>query len=197
MVTERESYERFARDIEKHELTVLRNDGVYRHIRCAKPGSFDMSFEIVTWSGYLAYVGDMGAYTFQRTEDMFGFFRREDGKINPGYWAEKVEARDRDGVKEWEQEKFREAVLSDARAHLDLEDDAELPPDALEELEPLLSAEDEYEAVAAIRYFDSEMFGFTDFFEHDCTEYTTRFLWCLHAIVWAVNKFDAMTEAKS
>jgi len=156
-----------------------------------------MHFEIVTWPGYLAYVGDMGAFTFWRTEDMFGFFRRKDNRINPGYWSEKVEARDRDGVEKWSMDRFREAVLSDARADLDLEDDAELPADALEELDPLLSAEDEYEAVTAIRDFDSEIFDFADFFEHDCTEYTTRFLWCLHAIVWAVNKFDAMTEAKS
>ena len=130
MVTERESYERFARDIEKHELTVLRSDGVYRHIRCSKSNSSDMHFEIVTWPGYLAYVGDMGAYTFQRTEDMFEFFRRPDGKINPRYWSEKVEA-------------YGRLMM---RGKL---------------------------------------------------ERAYRFLWCCHAIVWAVNKFDAMTEAKS
>lgn len=186
--------ERFDRDIAKHELKIIKNEGVYRYVHCGKPDSSDMHFEIVTFPGYMVYVGDMGAFTFWCTEDMFTFFRRADGGINPGYWSEKVEARDRDGIEKWSMDKFRANVISDAKSALGLEDGDELHEDAKEELEELLDCEDEWEAVTAIRSFDSERFDFTDFFEHDCTEYTTRFLWCCYAIVWAIAKFDEATN---
>lgn len=186
--------ESFLKDVASHELTILRDDSVYRHIRCAKPGTGCQHFEILTFPGYLVYVGDMGAYTFWRTEDMFTFFRRDDGVINPGYWSEKVEARDRYGVEKFSIEQFHENVLSEAKGNLDLDDSEALPEDAKEELCSLLNADDEYEAVQAIRDFESDRFCFDDFFENDCNEFTTRFLWCCHAIVWAIQKYD---EAKS
>lgn len=93
---EREMVERFPRDIANHQLTVLRDDGLYRHLRCAPPGHSTWWFEIVTWPGSLAIRGDMGgAYLFSRTTDMFEFFRGHRGNltgypINPSYWAEKL-----------------------------------------------------------------------------------------------------------
>jgi len=29
----------FARDVAEHQLTILHDDGLYRHLRCARPGS--------------------------------------------------------------------------------------------------------------------------------------------------------------
>lgn len=108
----------FLKDVANHEMQVLMDNGVYRHIRMQQPKSSNMWFEIVTWPGYLAYVGDMGAFTFTRLRDMFEFFRtdQKNGKlgINPSYWSEKLEAVDRDGRKggysEFSPEKFREHV---------------------------------------------------------------------------------------
>jgi hypothetical protein len=114
--------EEFLKNIAKHEMNVLKDDGVYRHIRMKQPGSFNMWFDIVTWPGFLAYTGDMGAFVFTRLEDMFQFFRsdwindRKDGKIriNPSYWGEKLEAVDRNGrtgsYREFSEDRFKEHV---------------------------------------------------------------------------------------
>lgn len=91
--------ERFAADVAQHQMTVLRDDGLYRHLQFVrvapspKTGKPERSsfywFELVTWPGHLAVTGDCGTYVFARIEDMFEFFRGD--RINPGYWAEKVQ----------------------------------------------------------------------------------------------------------
>lgn len=99
---EQEIAERFARDTAHHQLTVLHDDGLYRHLRAQKPGSSTFWFEIATWPGSLAIRGDYGdSYVFSRTDDMFGFFRRNGNTlgINPGYWAEKLGDRGRSVMK--------------------------------------------------------------------------------------------------
>jgi hypothetical protein len=84
--------ERFARETRWHKMTVLHDDGLYRHLRCVRPKSGLYWFDIVTWPGSLAIRGDLNAaYVFSRTTDMFEFFRaRSSDKINPHYWAEKL-----------------------------------------------------------------------------------------------------------
>ena len=52
-------------------MIVLRDDGVYRHIRFKKPGTGCMHFDLVTWPGYLCYSGDMGCYVFCRLNARF------------------------------------------------------------------------------------------------------------------------------
>ena len=69
--------EQFLRDVAEHTMTVIREDGVSRHIRFAKPGTSCMHFDLITWPGYLCYTGDMGTYVFQRLTDMFEFFRTD------------------------------------------------------------------------------------------------------------------------
>jgi hypothetical protein len=91
---EQEIADRFKRDTADHVMTVLHDDGLYRHIRCARPErSWNAWFEVITWPGSLAIKGDMGgAYIFSRLDDMFEFFRSGGSShgINPGYWAEKL-----------------------------------------------------------------------------------------------------------
>jgi hypothetical protein len=67
----------FLKDVEKHEMKVLLDNGLYRHLRFAATGQYSWNqwFEIITWPGKLAYSGDMGTYVFERIEDMFEFFR--------------------------------------------------------------------------------------------------------------------------
>jgi hypothetical protein len=185
--------ERFAKDTANHSVAVKLDDGVYRHLVCSNNGSSIYRFEIVTWPGYLAYVGDMGDFTFRRLRDMFEFFRGKE--INPSYWGEKVVAACRDGITEWDQDTFRAAVLSDARSHLELDDDEEIFPEVLAELRSILSSENEHEALVAVGDYDGNSVDFSDFWEHDCTVFTHRFLWCCHAIVWAINKYDEAKEA--
>lgn len=86
------TFERFTKDVELHQLTVLKDDGLYRHLKVAKPNSNAMHYNITTWPGYLCISGDMGCFTFYRLTDMFEFFRSTPGSINPTYWEEKVQA---------------------------------------------------------------------------------------------------------
>ena len=67
----------FLRDVAEHEMIVVRDDGVHRHIRFKKPGTSCMHFDLITWPGYLCYTGDMGTYVFSRLTDMFEFFRTD------------------------------------------------------------------------------------------------------------------------
>lgn len=93
---EKDTAERFARDTASHELTILHDDGLYRHLRCSKPDSSFYWFEIITWPGSLAIRGDMDSgHVFSRIDDMFAFFRSNGNihGINPGYWAEKLAQR--------------------------------------------------------------------------------------------------------
>lgn len=96
--------EQFLKDVATHEMHILHEDGVYRHIRFKRPGTGCMHFDLITYPGYLVYSGDIGCYVFSRLDDMFEFFRSErkyktgDGlKINLGYWSEKLQATDSNG----------------------------------------------------------------------------------------------------
>jgi hypothetical protein len=170
----------------------VREDGLYRHIRCSRPDTGCGSFDVITWPGYLAFVGDMGDFVFSRLPDMFNFFRGPDGRINPGYWAEKVKSKScfGKGVEVFSVEKFHESVRYMARQTLDLEDGDDLPEDVIDELDALLRAEDEWECVSEVRNFSSDRFDFTDFFEYDNNEYTYHFIHCLRGIVWTINRYD-------
>src|SRR5436190_22697501 len=106
--------ERFQSDTRDHEMTVLRDDGLYRHLRFKAPDTSFYWFDLITWPGYLAVVGDFGdGYTFTRVPDMFEFFRAKSGwnggSINPMYWAEKI-ASGRDGVKRYSMDIFRRLI---------------------------------------------------------------------------------------
>lgn len=65
---------RVVADLETHEMHVLHDDGLYRHIRFKRPGTLMYHFDLITWPGVLAVNGDMGSYMFSRVTDMFTFF---------------------------------------------------------------------------------------------------------------------------
>lgn len=107
--------DQFTRDIAKHEMLAMRDDGVNRHLRFKRPGTMFMHFDILTWPGYLCYMGDMGTFVFRRTTDMLEFFRAGKNdkpyRIDFRYWAEKVEAADKgDGLEAFSAEKFKAEV---------------------------------------------------------------------------------------
>jgi len=90
-----ESAARFARETRGHELVVLRDDGLYRHLVFREPTHGFYWFELITTPNQLVFSGDGNSYVFRRTADMFQFFRSgiwRDGShhINPGYWSEKL-----------------------------------------------------------------------------------------------------------
>lgn len=186
--------ETFLRDTAQHKMTVVRDDGVHRHVIFAKPGSYNMRFELITWPGHLCYTGDMGTFVFRRLEDMFEFFRtdrRGDDRlyINLGYWAEKLEAVDRcDGVRRWSEDTFREVI------ERYLKNDGEPTPDGLRdaverEVYPYLE-DGEHAAYRAANEFEHDGFRFNDLWDHEFKEYTFRFVWCCYALAWGIKAYD-------
>lgn len=205
----------FLKDVAAHEMTVIRDDGVYRHIRFKRPSTTSFYFDLITWPGHLCYTGDMGTYVFSRTRDMLEFFRcaQEDTRlpegrklvINPQYWSEKLQAADCNGAsigrsKVFSAEKFKAAV---SELRLGWIREAGLGKAARRELwdavrDEVLGAakEDELAALSAARDFyhsDSESgrwFDFSTIWGCDLKEYTYRFIWCCYALAWAIDQYD-------
>lgn len=207
----------FLEDVAEHQMIVLRDDGVNRHIRFKRPGTSCYYFDLITWPGHLCYTGDMGTYVFQRLEDMFEFFRTDrehlrlkDGKtlaINLSYWGEKLNAVDRsDGYKNFSMDAFRAAVKETFERYTEMSeseledfDDAERARLAQEKEELwstveqcVYNAEDQFEAVSAIRDWDNDDL-FADFWDRDFMEYSHSFQWCCYALAWGIKNYD---EAK-
>jgi hypothetical protein len=220
------SEEKFLKDVANHELIVLRDEGVNRHIRLKKSGFNSYWFDLITWNGNLCIDGDMGTYVFSRIEDMFEFFRTDrkyadmKGKkviINPGYWAEKLKSISTygKGPKEFDKEKFCECVKSDYDNWFESnrpDDDAEESEknDFKELAEALweeivsdvtsMSDDGELRAVDAAVSFSSDSvpdFEFRDFWEHTLDSYTFHFIWCLYAIAWGIQKYDDAKDSQA
>lgn len=205
--------ETFQRDVAQHELTIVRNEGVYRHLRFQRPGTYCMHFDLITWPGYLCYTGDMGTYVFKRLHDMLQFFRKNERapafRIDLRYWAEKCEAADKcDGITEFSEEKFTSEVLDylkdwirDNRDNTTREERRELWDAVSDEV---LNAADDYRGdrkQVALHDFSHQVNASTRFFFSDWDRstdaYTQRFLWCCHALEWGIERFDAATATKA
>lgn len=193
----------FERDIALHQMQVIRDDGVNRHLRFSRPGTTTMHFDLVTWPGHLCYTGDMGTYVFRRLEDMFEFFRHGENKhsysIDLRYWAEKLQASDIDeGAQKWTEGAFRAAVLDFFKQATDDPDDwsAERKADLWKEIDDdvlSMSGDGEHDAWVALRRFEHDGFRFQDW-DRDCKEWTHGFLWCCHALQWAIGTYDQAKE---
>lgn len=221
---EQEMAERFARDTAHHELTIAHDDGVYRHIkaRSTKAGEgWCCWFEVVTWPGRLVITGDCGTYVFARLDDMFEFFRIGfDGRINPGYWAEKTPGGE-GACKVYSEDVLRERLadwLADYEADYpaadaDYEDRlAVWQKNARADLVPMPTPPerptpakirrtiDSYDDYNGLSYNEDargllseleDLGALSDAWEWNLTDWDWQFLWCCHAIVWAIAKYDA------
>lgn len=83
----------FANDVAEHEMHIILDTPPLRHITYCRPGDCFAAFSLTTVPGTLFYAGDMGAFSFSRTGDMFQFFRGEGG-IDYDYWHQKLVATD-------------------------------------------------------------------------------------------------------
>lgn len=200
--------ESFLKDVAAHQMQVIREDGVHRHVRFKKPGTMCAHFDLVTWPGYLCYTGDMGTYVFRRLEDMFAFFRQKpfekgDGLyINRGYWAEKIEAADRCGVKVFTTERFEKRLREELDEYISRNGDDwdEGYADELRErfADDVLRYADDGEYAGRQAAAEFEVDGeevFTDLWEYDFTDWTFRYTWCCYALAWAVRQYDAAKAA--
>jgi hypothetical protein len=198
-------------DVREHQMTVLRDDGLYRHLRFRRPGTGICGFDLVTWPGHLVITGDLEDFHFARIDDMFEFFRKPVGYINTSYWAEKLCGPIRS--KSFSPERFKQLAFEafwEGR-HGRPGPQAPLWRAICEEV--LSEAENgEYEARRALETFRytmlestaepaqdfvpqrrrrvAEKFEFTDAWEWDLTEFDWHFQVSCHAIVWGINQYD-------
>jgi hypothetical protein len=191
--------ERFLQDVEKHKLTIVKDNGTHRHLKFNSPGSFIYGFHLTTWPGYLCISGDMGCYVFSRTEDMFGFFRddKKELSINPGYWHEKLVSDAKyEGSERYDEDTFRAAVKEYYDEWCDCAHESDdWKSELWEEIDSqVLSRLDDYNLERALYaahefYYDDFYFEY-EFWEQDFKQYTPHFLWCLYAIVWGIQQYD-------
>lgn len=191
--------EQFLADVKDHVMEIIRDDGLCRHIRFKRPGSYCMHFDLVTWRGHLCYTGDMGTYVFSRLDDMFEFFRGGERNIDYSYWAQKVLAQDKsDGIESWDENTFVEQVTQ--RVNDDVEagyiepDDAGALLAALKDEVFYAAGDGQHFANAALYQFEHKGWRFEFDGWSPGTVWAHRFLWCCCAISWGITKYDA--EAK-
>lgn len=211
----------FLKDVAGHTMTVIRDDGVHRHLRFRKPrpAGSEYWFDLITWPGSLCIDGDMGTYVFRRLEDMFQFFRTDReyamkrGRtlcINLGYWSEKLQAPKPRDAEEYSAEKFREHVKEEFEEWVktsepEAEYSTQAERDAFDnnkralwndiESEVLDMADDgdvrAYDAAQSFKTYVVPSFNFSESWEWNCREYTFHFVWCCYAIAWGIKTYDA------
>lgn len=187
--------ERFTHDTANHQMIVLHDEGLYRHLRLVNPRSFEFWFELVTWPGSLTIRGDYGdPYTFSRLDDMFKFFRPDRGcGINPHYWAEKLGRNGgRRSVKEYSENLLRQLVVE--RFVQDARENGGVPVGTGKALRTWVLNEDlsdEHQARNVLEDFAHQGYEFTDLWEWDFHDYKPEFLWACHAIQWGIGQYDA------
>lgn len=208
---------RFTRETAQHEMTVLHDDGLFRHLRFKAPGSSMYWFELTTVPGSLIFRGDGQSFVFARLTDMFEFFRGPVGRINPMYWAEKLTSGREEGVRGYDRDLFERQVM-EATGDAIRSGDA---PTGLtsavtrEVLDPEsgMTDEDAHRVLHEFSFYknDKDRYGrheqvndhlewvpakrpdfqFSDTWEWDFRDYDWWFLWSLHAIVWGIAQYDA------
>lgn len=208
--------EQFPGDVAGHKLTVLRDDGLYRHLRCAKPHAGVWWFEVVTWPGSLAIRGDMGGgWIFSRLDDMFQFFRAHrshGGRINPGYWAEKLPDAGRsvrvyseqvltgllgEALAEYEQP-YPELAARHRRETAGPWPQPPMTPAEVQQLVAEFKEDDQLRFADGARDLLAELERagvVSETYEWNLTDWDWPFLWACHAIVWAIAEYDRQKTA--
>lgn len=206
---------RFLVDTAFHRLEIIRDDGLYRHLRMKKPGTSCYYFDVITWPGYLTVTGDMGTWTFSRIADMFDFFCPWQGGINTHYWSEKLEAGAgcaRDLLaKEYDHDAFCHSLRESLSEYLDDSEEDESEGECCDDDDDAL---DSYKSCIREIYhelcnaqFSNEHEAFQAVYDADWPEsygvsawdicegltfktYTSHFRWILFAITWTISKYQ-------
>jgi len=186
------SDEEFKGDVSAHEMRIELDEGVHRCLYFGRPGSSIYHFRISTWPGHLCISGDAGTFVFQRTEDMFKFFRGDD--INPNYWEEKIEAESSFGGTR----KFDVDELKNSIRHYIEDQDDEFKQEIEDDLIYFLDGEGEERCLYSVYDFSANGVDFSDFMvdlhPNQYRKFTSQYIWCIRAIVWAIAKYDKETD---
>lgn len=196
---------RFARETAQHAMTILHDDGLYRHVRFRHPKRSSYWFELITAPGSLIFRGDGESYVFHREEDMFEFFRTSAwaGRPNLGYWAEKLTS-DSHRVQRYDRDILAATVCETVDECYDGEPLPEGLRDAIQSdvLDELVGDESiDRQTVSTFTFYidDKERFEldkrpdfeFHDAWEWHAQEYHWWFEWACQAIAWGIKQYNA------
>lgn len=212
---QREIAEQFAREVAEHRMSVLRDEGGYRHLRFARPGwGSHSAWDLITVPGTLLIKGDYGDYVLRpwkvdTDQDAFDYIRqsRLGGLPDIDAWADKVTS-GRDTIYRYDQQLLVEYVQAAVQEALERDQDGRLAglAEAVEWhiLEELTGQEQvDHHLVETFRYWaDPE--DEADEVEPDfCVptynrarfrQYDHGFVWCCLAIAWGVDTYDRAAE---
>ncbi|NUP38948.1 MAG: hypothetical protein HOY76_18515 [Streptomyces sp.] len=197
-----EAAHRFASETRNHEMTVLLDNGMYRHLRFANPKSSLYWYEISTAPNQLVFSGDGDSFVFRLATDMFEMFRQSaaSGDINATYWAEKCRT---GNARSYSRERFEEYVWKQVaereQYYRGLRDGVQ------EEIftSPVFDVDYESAALMAALGFEHHLvasrddrgnrdtFRFRHIHEWDLKDFDWWFLFACHAIKDAIEKYDA------
>jgi len=183
---------RFLTDVADHEMTIVHESELFRHIGFRRRDSGFYSFNLMTWPGFLCISGDMGCYVFSRITDMFEFFRGT-GQIDYRYWAEKLQAVDRNSpALEWSEKEFWANVVDAFRQHVEHSQQKDYRRRLIKKIrERLECVEGDDDSIRAMVMLEIDgQHPFEDFYEYSCKDYTHQFVWCCQAIRWGINQYD-------
>lgn len=192
-----EMLRRFNGDVDQHEMQILLDEGVYRHLRFKAPDAGMYWFDILTSPGMLTIRADMGTYVFARELDMFDWFGT--AYVNAGYWAEKVKAADpNSGIERFDEDIFRRWIIQDfweRRTEYEPEKAkqiwADIRDSIFDDYASRHSAEACHEIVGKFRSYD---FQYHDDWEQNWNGYSAQFLWCCHAIIAGIRDYREATR---
>jgi len=205
MRSEEQVREQFLADTNRHTMTILKDDGLYRHVRFMRGGSSFYYYDLVTWPGHLVICGDMGDWHFARIRDMFEFFVGEKQTaltINPHYWSQKLQAGASGGSaksRHYSHDAFRRALYEWAEGESEgWSGDMPMYPALVQEAldREVLRPETHFYEEARERLEAAEdecgpLFG--DAWEWDLTDYDHSFIWCCWAIVHGISQYRKAT----
>lgn len=178
METEEEILAKFLKNTENHTLKIEMDSGVHRSLLFSKLGSSVYHYRITTWPGHLCISGDMGTFVFCRLHDMFDFFEQGTPlKINPSYWGGKLVAGTHEEYCGWEEcvHSLRESeIITEGEFKTLSENYAETQFDACRVLSE--NIKDGW-----------ELGGYAVQYQH-------RYIWCLWAIVHAIQTYGGSHE---
>lgn len=210
-------FEEFQRHTQHHQLKINLNEGLYRDITFHKIDGSEYHFNITTRPGYLIFTGDMGSFTFKRSNDMVEFFlsdKPEVDYINPEYWAEKVTASPNCGTHEHSKELAKSFLAQELSEYIeelrendrDYEGDTRnysneynVSPENLKKIEQAnewinntLTYDHKHQFFEKLYNMNpSETGGFiiSDPFDCNFNEPTYSYLWCCYAIKWGLSQY--------
>jgi hypothetical protein len=198
---EKGAAERFPRETAGFQMTAMHEQGLYRHLRFARPGGSEYWFDLITAPHTLIFKGDCESFVFSLSPmaDLFDMFRRtaQPDVINPGYWSQKLTSK-REAAHDFSAELFDKRIAKELAA-------AEKEwPGVTEAWNEHASEWSEYDlteegsAQRAVNDFWYVPDGSACPFEFDAwddwyllRDYAWWFLFACHGIRWGIAQYDA------